>query len=115
MQTVILAAERRIQLGAARAVAGLPAVPKDPKPSQPNAEHQLQNAKLPHTNQEEPPTIPPARPYNDQFYDIEAGDGDLELSGIQLYGSKEALEDLSEDEGHSKRAKKSHPHPRRNK
>ena len=36
-------------------------------------------------------------------------DGDLELSGTQLSGFKEALEDPPEDEGHSKRAKKTTP------
>jgi len=86
-------------------VAELPAIPEDPNPSDPNAEHQLQDAELPQTNQEEYPTIPPARPYDDKFNDTEAGDGDLELFDTHLSGSKEALENPPEDEGESKHAK----------
>jgi len=36
-------------------------------------------------------------------------DGDLELSGTLLSGSKEALEDPPDDEGHSKSVKKATP------
>jgi hypothetical protein len=88
------------------AAAGLPTILEDPIPSDPNSEQQLQGARLPHTEQEEPSNISPARPYDDQFYDTEADDGDLELSGTQFSGSKEALEDPPEDEGHLKRVKR---------
>jgi hypothetical protein len=64
-QTVIMAAERRKQLGPVRAVLGLPTILEDPIPSNPNTDQQLHNAELPQTNQEEPPTIPPARPDDD--------------------------------------------------
>jgi hypothetical protein len=112
MQPVILATERRKQLGTAKAAAGLPAIPGDPSPSDPDAEQNLPDAELPPTNQKDPPTIPPARQNDDLFYDIEADDGDLELSGTQLSGSKEGLEDPPNDEGRSKRATKATP-PRR--
>ena len=101
IQIGIQTTERRSQLGAARAAAGLPAILENPLPSNPNSEQQLQGAELPHTEQEEPPNIPPARPHDDQFYDAEADDGDLELSGTQLSGSKEALKNPPEDERHS--------------
>jgi hypothetical protein len=109
MQTIIQAAERRRRFGAARAAAGLPAIAENPSPAEPNTGQQLKDVELPHTDQEEPPTIPPARPDDDQFYDTEADDEDLELSSTQLFGSKEALEKPPEDEGYSKRVKKTTP------
>ena len=84
---------------------GLGTIPEEPNSSAPNANQQLQDTELPHIYHEEPPTIPPARPDDDQFYDTEGDDGDLELSGIQLSGSKEALEIPPEDENHSKRVR----------
>ncbi len=109
MQTVILAAERCRLLRAAKTAAGLPAIPEDPTPCDSIDASQLQDAELPQTNQEKPPIIAFTRLDDNQLYDTEADDEDLELSGTQLSGSKEALEDPPEDEGPLKRAKKATP------
>jgi hypothetical protein len=110
-----MAVDKLRQLGAARAVEGLRTTPQEPNPLDQIANQQLQDAELPHTSQEESATILPARLDEDQIYDTKVDDRDLDLSSTHISGSKEALEDRPEDEGHSKRAKTAPLHPSRNK
>ncbi len=51
------------------------------------------------------PLQPDIRSEEEQFYDTEADEEHLEVSGVQLSGTKEAMEDPPEDEGYSKRTK----------
>ena len=82
----------------------LPTIPEDPNRIGPDTSQQLHDTERPNTGQEPDINLHP-RPKEDQFYDTEAEDVDLELSGTQLSGSKEALEDPPEDKGYSKRVK----------
>jgi hypothetical protein len=52
-----------------------------------------------------PPTAPQPITEVEQFYDTEADDEELQLSGLQISGAKEARADQPEGEVDSKRVK----------
>ena len=93
-----------MQLGAARLAVVLPTIPEDPNQTGPDTSRQLQDAELPNTGRE-PDINLQTHLGEDRFYDPEAEDVGLELSGTHLLGSKEALEDPPKDEGRSKRVR----------
>ena len=57
-----------------------------------------------------PAISPRQRTDENQFYETEADDGDMELSGTHLSGSKEALEDPPEDEARTLEARENGLH-----
>ncbi len=70
----------------------------------PNSTSQMEedNNTLPHSS----PLLPPDNGTGEeQFYDTEADEEHLELSNVQLSGTKEAQEESPEDEDKSKRFK----------